>query len=45
MKTGQGLVEYAKAQIGKPYWWGTFGNIATPELLAYKKKHTTTKEM
>lgn len=38
MKTGQGLVEYAKAQIGKPYWWGTFGNIATPELLEYKKK-------
>lgn len=38
MKTGKGLVEYAKAQIGLPYWWGTFGNIASQDLLDYKKK-------
>ena len=28
MKTGQGLKEYAIAQLGKPYWWGTFGQRA-----------------
>jgi len=37
-KTAQGLVEYATAQLGKPYWWGTYGNIATAELLASKRK-------
>jgi hypothetical protein len=31
-KTNTGLVEYAKAQLGKPYWYGTFGNIGTKEL-------------
>lgn len=36
-KTAKGLVEYCKAQVGKPYWWGTFGNTATKELLAYKR--------
>ena len=35
-KTNVGLVEYAKAQLGKPYWYGTFGQTAT-ELL-YKSK-------
>ena len=35
-KTNIGLVEYAKAQLGKPYWYGTFGQTAT-ELL-YKSK-------
>lgn len=35
-KTNRGLVEYAKAQLGKPYWFGTFGQTAT-ELL-YKTK-------
>ena len=38
MKTASGLVEYAKAQLGLPYWWGTFGNIASQSLLDYKKK-------
>ena len=38
IKTGKGLVEYAEGQLGRPYWWGTFGNIATRELLEYKKK-------
>lgn len=37
-KTNLGLVEYAKAQLGRPYWYGTFGNTATVALLAYKKK-------
>ena len=37
-KTTAGLLAYAKAQIGKPYWFGTFGNIATQALLDYKKQ-------
>lgn len=37
-KTNTGLVEYAKAQLGLPYWYGTFGNTATAELYAAKKK-------
>lgn len=36
-KTGQGLVEYAKAQLGKPYWYGTFGQTASAALLAQKR--------
>lgn len=38
MKTGQGLKEYAIAQLGKPYWWGTFGQRADGALYAQKKK-------
>ena len=37
-KTSQGLVEYARAQLGKPYWYGTFGNTATQSLLTAKTK-------
>lgn len=37
-KTNTGLVEYAKAQLGKPYWYGTFGNMATQSLLTAKTK-------
>lgn len=37
-KTATGLVTYAKAQIGKPYWYGTFGNKPTSELLEQKSK-------
>lgn len=37
-KTGQGLAEYAKAQLGKPYWWGTFGQTASAALLAQKRE-------
>lgn len=37
-KTGQGLAEYAKAQLGKPYWWGTFGQTANAGLLADKRQ-------
>ena len=35
-KTGVGLAAYAKAQLGKPYWWGTFGQTATPQLRSWK---------
>lgn len=38
MKTGQGLAEYAIAQLGRPYWWGTFGQLADADLYARKKK-------
>lgn len=37
-KTGQGLMEYAKAQLGKPYWYGTFGQTANAGLLAAKRQ-------
>ena len=37
MKTGQGLAEYAIAQLGNPYWWGTFGQTANASLLAAKR--------
>lgn len=37
-KTNLGLVEYAKAQLGLPYWYGTFGNKATANLYTTKKK-------
>lgn len=37
-KTGAGLADYARAQLGKPYWWGTFGQIATAALLAQKRE-------
>ncbi len=32
MNTSKGLVEYAKGQIGRPYWWGGFGQIASKDL-------------
>ena len=38
MKTNKGLVEYAKAQLGKPYWYGTFGQAATKSLYNQKRK-------
>lgn len=37
-KTNLGLVEYAKAQLGLPYWYGTFGHIATETLYKTKKQ-------
>ena len=42
MKTGQGLVEYAIAQLGRPYWWGCFGQLADGALYAQKKKQYPT---
>lgn len=48
-KTASGLVDYARAQLGKPYWYGTFGNTATQSLLNSKKKqypsHYTSQRM
>ena len=38
MKTGKGLAEYAIAQLGRPYWWGCFGQRADGALYAQKKK-------
>ena len=38
MKTASGLVEYSIAQLGKPYWYGTFGQIANAGLLAAKRQ-------
>ena len=35
-KTNTGLVAYAKAQVGNPYWYGTFGQVATEALLKSK---------
>lgn len=37
-KTNSGLVAYAKAQVGKPYWWGTYGQTADESLYNSKKK-------
>lgn len=37
-KTNTGLVEYALAQLGRPYWWGTFGQTASAALLAQKRE-------
>ena len=36
-KTAKGLVEYAIAQLGKPYWHGTYGQAASKSLYDYKK--------
>ena len=37
-KNNLGMVEYAKAQLGRPYWYGTYGQISTPKLYEEKKK-------
>ncbi|MEE1002782.1 MAG: SH3 domain-containing protein [Acutalibacteraceae bacterium] len=37
-KTAEGLALYAKKQVGKPYWYGTFGQRSSLELLTQKKK-------
>lgn len=37
-KTNTGLVAYAKAQLGKPYWYGTFGQEGTAALLTSKAR-------
>nr|AFN84589.1 SH3 domain protein [uncultured bacterium scaffold00056] len=37
-KTNSGLVAYAKAQVGKPYWYGCYGQTASASLYASKKK-------
>lgn len=37
MKSNTELVRYAESQLGRPYWYGTFGNKATADLLERKK--------
>lgn len=36
--TNKQLIYYANAQLGRPYWYGTFGQIATSSLLKEKRK-------
>lgn len=36
-KTNTGLLTYAKGQLGRPYWYGTFGQISTRALYNEKK--------
>ena len=38
MKTNLDLVAYAEAQVGKPYWYGTYGSVATKSYYNAKKK-------
>ena len=38
MKTGKGLVDYTNAQLGKPYWWGTYGQYSNKKLYEEYKK-------
>ena len=37
-RTNSGLLAYAKAQVGLPYWYGTFGQTASASLYSSKKK-------
>lgn len=37
-KTNSGMANYAKAQIGKPYWFGTYGQKGSRALYLAKKK-------
>lgn len=37
MKNNDGLVKYAKAHVGEPYWFGCYGQTATKTLLNSKK--------
>lgn len=38
MKKVEYLIKYANAQVGRPYWSGTYGQIADAALLAYKRQ-------
>lgn len=38
MKTNLDLVAYAEAQVGKPYWYGTYGSVASKSYYNAKKK-------
>lgn len=42
-KTNKGLVSYAKAQLGSPYWYGTFGQEGSPYLLQQKARQYPTQ--
>jgi cell wall-associated NlpC family hydrolase len=38
IKNNRGLVEYCLAQLGRPYWYGTFGQQATKSLYENRKR-------
>lgn len=38
LKTGDGLVDYARRNLGAGYWWGCYGQIATQSLLDFKRR-------
>ena len=42
-KTNKGLVAYAKEQIGKPYWFGSFGQAGSSSLLTQKARQYPTE--
>ena len=49
VKTNTGLVAYCMAQLGRPYWWGGYGQTATTTLLeksraAWPDHYSTTAE-
>ena len=37
-KTPAGLVAHARAQINLPYWYGTYGQRPTADLVDYKRR-------
>lgn len=37
-KNNISLVAYCRAQLGRPYWYGCFGQTASPALLAAKRR-------
>jgi cell wall-associated NlpC family hydrolase len=37
-KNSKGLVDYCLRQLGRPYWYGTFGQKATRQLYLNRKK-------
>jgi len=38
LKNNRGLVEYCEAQLGRPYWYGTFGRKASQAIYDYNRK-------
>ena len=38
MKNNFQALQYAKAQLGRQYWYGTFGQLGSEKLLAEKQK-------
>lgn len=38
MKTNKGLVNYAKEQVGNPYWYGTYGQTSNRALYNSKRR-------
>lgn len=43
MITNKQLIDYAKKALGHPYWYGTFGQISTPQLYYNKRKQYPTQ--